>query len=94
MVSCLLLNNNDCAPKDSMKETKFRLSDLSANKRYFNPNSAADLKEYKYFLENKRWNKLCPFIIEWPHLTITGMVQEKLLQAHIDNLIQITSTRG
>jgi len=67
---------------------EFRLSYHTWQKRHFDPTSKADLAEYKYFLDNNRWTKNCPFILEWPHLTITDMIRTKLINHYIDDLVK------
>lgn len=48
-------------------------------KRRFDPSSKKDREEYKHFLTNKTWKSfVCPFVLEWPHLTIPDMIQDKL----------------
>jgi hypothetical protein len=66
----------------------FKLSHVTWNKRCFNPNSKNDIVEYKYFLDNNRWIGLCPFILEWPYLTVIEMIRSKLILTHIDRIIE------
>jgi hypothetical protein len=65
----------------------FKLSHVHWQKRYFNPNSKTDIQDYKYFLDNNRWNGLCPFQLEWPYLTIVEMIRSKLIESHIEEMI-------
>lgn len=66
----------------------FKLSHVHWQKRYFNPYSKQDIQEYKYFLDNNRWDGLCPFQLEWPFLTVIEMVKTKLIEAHIEGMIE------
>ena len=66
----------------------FRLSHQVWQKRYFDPFKKEDLTEYRHFLRNKRWTKNCPFILEWPFLTITDMIRTKLINTYIDDLVE------
>lgn len=56
-----------------------RYSKLNAlvQRRIFNPADEADLLELKYFLENSKWKKGCPFYLEeyWENIPI--MCKEK-----------------
>jgi hypothetical protein len=48
-------------------------------KRRFNPANKKDREEYKHFLEKKAWKSpVCPFVLEWPYLTIPDMINDKL----------------
>ena len=71
-----------------MEQVEFKLSHHTWKKRHFDPNSVDDIKEYKFFLENRKWNGNCPFVLEWPYLTMTDMIRTKLIEAHIDNIIK------
>ena len=66
----------------------FKLSHVIWNKRYFNPNSKEDIQDYKYFMDNRRWKNRCPFILEWPYLTVTEMIRSKLIDTHIGSIIE------
>jgi len=69
-------------------EKPFRLSHTLWEKRYFDPYSKEDVKEYKLFLERNSWHKGCPFHLEWPYLTITEMIKSKLINAHLESMIK------
>ena len=66
----------------------FKLSHMVWQKRIFDAKSKEDVKEYAYFLKNSKWRINCPFIIEWPHLTVTNMITTKLIDAYIDKMIK------
>lgn len=66
----------------------FKLSHVHWQKRYFNPFSKEDIKEYKKFLEHNRWSDRCPFLLEWPYLTVTEMIRTKLIESYIESMIE------
>jgi len=50
------------------------------SKRLFNINDNKDLNLFKSFLKNSSWgNEPCPFILEFPYLTIPDMIKDKLV---------------
>lgn len=65
-----------------------KISHLVWTKRHFDPTSKEDLSLYKYFLDNRKWPENCPFILEWPFLTMQEMIQHKLIIAHIDKILE------
>jgi hypothetical protein len=71
-----------------LKQRRFKLSHVIWEKRYFDANSKNDIAMYKYFLENGRWKERCPFILEWPHLTITDMIRTQLIDVHINRMLK------
>jgi hypothetical protein len=73
---------------DILKQRRFKLSHTIWMKRYFDANSKEDVVAYKYFLENGRWKDRCPFILEWPYLTVTDMIRTQLIESHIDKMIK------
>ena len=75
--------------EESLKLKGFRLSHHVWQKRYFDPYSKEDITEYKYFLDNNRWKNRCPFMLEWPHLTITDMIRTRLIEAHINRMMEV-----
>ena len=46
------------------------------------------LKDYSYFLKNNHWQQNCPFVLEWPYLTITDMIKDKLIDEYIDTMLE------
>ena len=71
-----------------MNYKNFKLSQHVWPKRLFDAKSKEDIKEYAYFLKNNKWRDNCPFIVEWPHLTVTNMVTTKLIDAYIDKMLK------
>lgn len=70
-----------------MKLTNFRLSSQYWAKRPFDPTSKEDLKEYQYFLKHSQWKDGNPFIIDWPFLTVTEMIQQRIVGHYLTQLI-------
>jgi len=67
---------------------QFKLSHHTWNRRFFDVNSKEDIAEYKFFLDNNRWTKNCPFELEWPFLNINDMIRTKLIDSHIDIILK------
>jgi len=57
-------------------------------KRQFDPTSKNDLVEYKFFLANNRWQKNCPFVLEWPFLNVQEMIRSKIIDKHFDKIFE------
>lgn len=66
----------------------WKLSHHIWQKRYFDPRNRADLEEYKFFRDNRKWQVNCPFILEWPYLTITEMMNDKVIDMYLDEIIE------
>jgi hypothetical protein len=66
------------------KRREFKLSHKIWHKRFFEPSKKEDILEYKYFLEQGRWKTNCPFILEWPYLTVTDMIRSHLIEYYIE----------
>lgn len=65
-----------------------KLSQYTWSKRNFDPNSKEDLLEYKYFLENRKWQDRCPFLVEWPFLSVQHMITTKIIDEHFNKIIE------
>jgi hypothetical protein len=49
-------------------------------KRLFDVNCKKDLDMYTKFLKTGAWGKdACPFVLEFPYLTIPDMIKDKLI---------------
>jgi hypothetical protein len=48
-------------------------------KRFFNEKSKADIAMAKEFFKNHSWAGGCPFILEYPYLTIPDMIKDKMI---------------
>lgn len=61
-------------------ETNMILESLVRQKRYFNENSKQDILDAKGFFRDHKWGlDGCPFILEYPYLTIPDMIKDKLI---------------
>lgn len=65
-----------------------KISHLIWTKRHFDPTSKNDLLQYKYFLDHSKWPQNCPFILEWPYLTMQEMIRSKLIETHFDKILE------
>ena len=50
------------------------------HRRIFNPASKEDVRELKYFIQNKHWANGCPFYLEDQWIDIPGMCLHKYTQ--------------
>jgi len=57
------------------------LEQLIKPKRLFNVNDQKDIDIYAKYLRTSSWGhtKACPFILEFPYLTIPDMIKDKLI---------------
>lgn len=57
------------------------LEGLRKQKRYFDVSSKADVEVYRQFLINNSWGSNgCPFILEFPALTVPDMIKDRLIK--------------
>ena len=53
-------------------------------KREFDPNSRADMRVFKTWIETRSWGDTgCPFEIEWPWNSVPDMIQYKIAEAAV-----------
>ena len=74
----------------SNTDNRFKLSHHVWQRHFFDPKNKSDLMEYSHFMKHSKWRANCPFILEWPYLTITDMVKDKLVEHYLDTLIDYT----
>jgi hypothetical protein len=56
------------------------LETIVKQKRYFDVSSKKDIEMYRGFLTNHTWgHDGCPFVLEYPYLTIPDMIKDKLI---------------
>lgn len=56
------------------------LETLIRPKRFFKESSKQDIKLAKQFFQHHSWGtEGCPFILEYPYLTIPDMIKDKLI---------------
>ena len=49
-------------------------------KRFFDVKSKQDILSFKKFVKEHRWgNDGCPFILEFPYLTIPDMIKDRMI---------------
>lgn len=68
-------------------ENKFKLSHHVWQRHFFDPNNKDDLREVAHFMKHSKWKENCPFILEWPYLTITDMIKDKLVENYLEMLV-------
>ena len=57
------------------------LDKIIKQKRFFDQNSKKDLEAAKGFFATHSWRHTegCPFILEYPYLTVPDMIKDKLI---------------
>jgi hypothetical protein len=61
--------------------TSTTLEAYRKQKRYFNINDKKDVEQYRQFLINNSWGNMgCPFILEFPSLTVPDMIKDRLIR--------------
>ena len=56
------------------------LETLVRRRRFFDPMKKKDITAARYFVEKHSWgNDGCPFILEYPYITIPDMIRDKLI---------------
>lgn len=56
------------------------LATIIKQKIFFDPKNKKHIKMYKDFLASNQWGKEgCPFILEFPYLTIPDMIKDKMI---------------
>ena len=63
-------------------------------KRQFDAANNQDLREYKYFLEHGRWQNTCPFICEPPWESVIFMIERRIAEVWIGDLIEETANES
>jgi hypothetical protein len=59
----------------------------SFTKHKFDPTLKSDLAIYKAYIGTGTWGSAtCPFELEWPHLTIPGMIATKIAEHTVSKL--------
>jgi hypothetical protein len=72
-----------------MYNTRLHSWAMRLHKREFDPANKKDRMEYAYFLQYGKWESaVCPFILDWPYLTIPDMIKDKLAHhmLHVDKV--------
>ncbi len=56
------------------------LATIIKQKIFFDPNDKKHINMYKTFLRTHAWgNDGCPFILEFPYLTIPDMIKDRMI---------------
>ena len=56
----------------------------NGTKRKFDVNNKKDVEMYRSFLTTRRWGvNGCPFVLEFPHLTIPDMIKDKMMNKYM-----------
>ena len=56
----------------------------NGTKRKFDVNNKKDIELYRSFLITRRWGTSgCPFVLEFPHLTIPDMIKDKMMNKYM-----------
>ena len=64
-----------------------RIETWNINQRHlFDPSSKDDLKLVRKFLHENKWEKNCPFYLEWPYLDIPSMLKDKIVKYTLKGL--------
>lgn len=58
-------------------------------KQKFNPYDKEHLKTYRKFLQTRNWSAGCPFQLEWPYENVPVMIEKKLIEAYLDDIISV-----
>ena len=63
---------------------KMILERATGSKRRFDVNNKKDVELYRTFLMTRRWGGTgCPFVLEFPHLTIPDMIKDKMMHKYM-----------
>ena len=66
-----------------------KLENIFRVREQFNPKNKNHMSMVRDFFRDYRWGQQgCPFILEWPYLTITEMIRSKLIDTHIGSIIE------
>jgi hypothetical protein len=55
-----------------------------SRKECFDPNKEEHLSTFKSFLKTNKWEKGCPFFLEWPYNSIPDMIKDKIIRNMFD----------
>jgi len=56
-------------------------------KEKFDAGNTKHLEEYRFFIKNQRWKDRCPFQLEWPFVSVVALMERKIIDHYIDDLI-------
>ena len=52
-------------------------------KRKFDVNLKEDVAEFCFFSTNSKWKNHCPFLLEWPYLSVVDMIKTKIVEQYV-----------
>lgn len=55
------------------------LEQIHRKKRFFDVKSKVDLDEARHFFQKHAWKNGCPFILEYPYMTVPDMIKDKMI---------------
>jgi hypothetical protein len=55
-------------------------------RRTFEPGSKSDMNIVRKFLHDNKWEKNCPFYLEWPYLDVPSMLKDKITKYALKGL--------
>ena len=58
----------------------------------FNANNSEHLM-YRDYLHSSSWKNGCPFALEWPYTDIPKMISDAIINEHLDQIIDIRTTK-
>lgn len=53
---------------------------FNQDREIFDPNNKDHLYKFKFFIENGRWETVCPFFLEEPWMSIPDMVKDRIVR--------------
>lgn len=61
---------------------------MMANRRVFDPKNDEHLSMFRIFMRENAWKNTsemgtCPFLLEWPYLTVPDMIKDKIVRSLI-----------
>ena len=60
------------------------LAQVQRQRVRFSPDDKKHVKQYRNFLVNRKWDTLgCPYELEWPYLSIPGMIKDKIINHYL-----------
>jgi hypothetical protein len=66
-----------------------KLNEQLANRKIFDPSNSEHLKLVRIFMQENAWKNTsamgtCPFLLEWPYLSVPDMIKDKIVRNLLD----------
>ena len=58
---------------------------FNQERQIFDPENKVHLAKFKFFLENGKWENVCPFFLEEPWVSIPDMVKDRIVRNVLKN---------